>query len=774
MNAKGDRVVDVLDLFFRNSHTAFVLLDREFNFIRVNELFASMNARNISEFPGRNYFEMYPSNVEQIFKEVRRSKQSDQIVARPFEFVDHPDWGVTYWDWSLLPILSEDDEVIYFCCSLNNVTARVRSEQEMSNLRHELEVRVETRTLELQKSEEKYRAYVENAPGGIFISDSTGHYVDVNKGACDLLGYSGSELLGMAITDVIQDGMRNQLVADFRRFEESGSLEAEYQFKRKDGAYRDVSLKGAILPNGHYLGFCTDITERKKTEAGLHKYSHIVSSSSDLLALVNNNYIYEAVNTAHADNFNKSSEEVVGQSIAEMYGTETFDSVIKPNVERCLAGETVNYQAWFNFPGIGKRYMDIVYSPYTDVENVIQGFAESGRDMTEQRQLEEELLKARKLESVGTLAGGIAHDFNNILARLLGSVELAMLELTEDHPASSYIQSATQALESASSLTHKLLTFAEGGAPLLEIVNIKQVIQDSVELTLSGSNVKMVMNLSDELWQVKADAGQLLQVITNLTTNAKQAMSHGGSLYVDGENIEDIEKGVAPNLSGDFVKFCIRDEGVGIDADDLGKIFDPYFTTRQASGGLGLASVHSIITKHNGHVGVESTPGTGTTFTIYLPAEKSPLPVVEDITPGVTESTEPATGRILVMDDDEMIRSLSIDILESFGYSVDTAPDGEEALALYVCAEKAASPYDIVIMDLTIPGGMGGEETIAQLLAIDPGARVIVSSGYSTDTVMANYREYGFMGRLLKPFKMVELEKEVRRVVAQGRPLGIE
>jgi len=390
------------------------------------------------------------------------------------------------------------------------------------------------------------------------------------------------------------------------------------------------------------------------------------------------------------------------------------------------------------------------------------------RDITERIQMEEEILKARKLKSMGVLAGGIAHDFNNILTGLFGNIELAKMKLSEEHAAYTYIDSAHHALERAANLTKQLLTFAKGGDPLLESVDITQVIRDSTEFSLSGSNIKTVQNLPDNLWQGKVDKGQVSQVIGNLAINAKQAMPDGGILTIDAVNVKDIKDNAVRHLSGDYIKISIRDEGIGISDKHLEKVFDPYFTTKQAGSGLGLTSVHSIVTKHNGHISIDSELGVGTTITLYFPAEISPDKTTDTVPLSVVEKSESSLGHILIMDDDVMVRNLSVDMLVSCGFSVDTAEEGKEALEKYISAAKSDKPFDIVIMDLTIPGGMGGKEAISELLAIDPKAKVVVSSGYSTDPIMANYGDYGFKGRLAKPFRMGDMEQVLFRVMALG------
>ena len=403
-------------------------------------------------------------------------------------------------------------------------------------------------------------------------------------------------------------------------------------------------------------------------------------------------------------------------------------------------------------------------APICGTHGEVRGKVIVFRDETERLKTEEELFKAKKLESVGLLAGGIAHDFNNILAGLFGNIELAKRKISEDHPAYSYMQVAHQALERATNLTKQLLTFAKGGEPLLEAVSVQQVINDVVQFNLSGSPVKATMTLPANLWPVKADKGQFGQVFANLTINAKHAMPMGGTLAITAENIPFGEVSVPTIMPCDCIKLIVKDEGVGMTADLLDKIFDPYFSTKQTGSGLGLATVRSIIEKHNGQISVESEPAGGTTFTIYLPAEKASQSCVIDITPRVIGSAK-VGGKILVVDDEEIVRKVLAEMLDISGYVVDTADEGEMGRKKYLTAKNSGNPYALVIMDLTIPGGMGGKEAVEKILDIDSTAKVIASSGYSTDPIMARYQDYGFKGRILKPFRLEELQAEIFRVL---------
>lgn len=366
-----------------------------------------------------------------------------------------------------------------------------------------------------------------------------------------------------------------------------------------------------------------------------------------------------------------------------------------------------------------------------------------------------DLLKNEKLESLGVLAGGIAHDFNNVLTGIFGNISLARFQLHEPERAAKRLEDAEQAIVRASDLTRQLLTFARGGEPILKLVKLNEMLQDTVRLALQGSNVGCAFDLAGELWPVEADPGQMARVIDNLVLNAAQSMPKGGTVTVRTEKIRNSE-------SGDrFLRISVSDTGTGIAEENLEKIFDPYFTTRSGGSGLGLATCHSIIKKHGGKIRVESEQGKGSRFTISLPASErgclsEPEAQVGDCRGG---------GRVLVMDDEDDIRNIAGGILRELGYTVELAEDGAQAIELYRRRMDEGIPFAAAILDLNVRGGMGGKETIAELLKIDPAVRAIVSSGYSNDAVLANFKDYGFRSVLGKPYRLQELGNVLKKLL---------
>ena len=385
-------------------------------------------------------------------------------------------------------------------------------------------------------------------------------------------------------------------------------------------------------------------------------------------------------------------------------------------------------------------------------------------DITTRKQVEEELFRGRKLESLGVLAGGIAHDFNNFLTIIAGNIALAKMHLKPADPVYDILEQAAVASNRATSLALQLLTFGKGGAPVRRPSPLDGTLKDAVDLVRAGATVTVDLVIAGDLWSAEIDIEQIGQALYNILLNARQAMPEGGIIEVRAENV--VFDGDPLSLrNGGYVMVSIRDHGCGIEADVLPRIFDPYFTTKQSGSGLGLATVHAIIAKHEGRITVQSIPGAETTFSIYLPACKAAQPAES----GVGQQLQTGSGRILVMDDEEALRTLLAQILKRLGYEVECVRDGTEAINLYQKAKDSGRRFDIVLVDLTIPGGMGGKEVAARLREVDDSVILIVSSGYSNTPIMSEFRKYGFDDVLSKPWTPVQLSEVLRRY---ARPLG--
>ncbi|HLK49559.1 MAG TPA: ATP-binding protein [Bryobacteraceae bacterium] len=375
------------------------------------------------------------------------------------------------------------------------------------------------------------------------------------------------------------------------------------------------------------------------------------------------------------------------------------------------------------------------------------------------RQVEDELLRARQLESLGVLAGGIAHDFNNFLTVIQGSLALAKVHLPAAHAALGILDQANDACQRAASLSNQLLTFAKGGAPVRQIVSVGEILKSAVELVRAGSPTAWTLDVAEDLWPAEVDPEQIRQALHNILLNAREAVSDGGAIEVRARNRATADIGAG--RTGPHIRITIEDDGPGIAPENLPKIFDPYFTTKSSGSGLGLATAYAIISRHNGQIGVESRPGVKTRFSVDLPA--SPAATPEDL--GRDEGILTGSGRILVMDDNDTLRVLLGQMLGHLGYESESACHGAEAVTLFEQARQARRPFQAVLLDLTIPGGMGGVATAAKIRELDRSVKLIVSSGYSDAPVMSEFRRYGFDAIIPKPWSLPVLSRTLKRVL---------
>jgi PAS domain S-box-containing protein len=375
-------------------------------------------------------------------------------------------------------------------------------------------------------------------------------------------------------------------------------------------------------------------------------------------------------------------------------------------------------------------------------------------DITERKRMEKELQNARKLESLGVLAGGIAHDFNNLMGGIFGYIDLA-LEDCEDPKISRYLAKTMNTIERARGLTQQLLTFSKGGSPVRKLDDLFPFIQETVQFALSGSNVSCGFTVAENLWSSNFDKNQIGQVIDNIVINAQQAMPSGGAIEISAENISFTEKKHPALANGEYVRISIKDHGVGIPQEILPRIFDPFYTTKTKGHGLGLATCYSIVNRHGGCIDVESQPGKGSVFHMYLPAEKDPAPKAK----AAEIVKHKGSGTFLVMDDQEVIRETIGDMLTSLGYTVVYRENGSNAVDFVKTETAARRKISAMMFDLTVPGGMGGKEAIPEIRKLCPKTPVFVASGYAEDPIMADPKAYGFTASICKPFRKADLVK---------------
>ncbi|HTG01203.1 MAG TPA: PAS domain S-box protein [Nitrospirota bacterium] len=607
-----------------------------------------------------------------------------------------------------------------------------------------------------------------NNPLPLWIYDvETLDFLAVNDAMVEQYGFSRQELLSMTILDIRppEDIPAIREMLAYRKMDMS--LAASWRHRKKDGTvfFAEVTSH-PILAAGRPARFvmAMDVTSRKRAEDALRrseeKYRDLFENANDAIFILDSNMRYCDVNRKAVELLGFSKSELLGMGIGDL---------IPPDEKARLDAEygTVrNRGAYTTFTGRVRtkqgRWLDVeVNSSAIIMDNRVGGSRDIMRDITERKRMEEEILRAQKLESVGLLAGGIAHDFNNLLSAILGNVTLAKIDAPSGNAAQERLLEAERAVYRAQELTQQLLTFSKGGAPVKRTIWLHDLVRESAALSLRGRKTEGVFALSPDLWPVDADEGQLSQVFNNLAINADQAMPEGGMLKIIGANVT-VGDDIPPLAPGRYVKLSFIDAGIGIPSEHVDKIFEPYFTTKETGSGLGLASSFSVVKRHDGHITVETDPRTGTAFHVYLPASAH----TPRTRPGDAAAPR-GSGRVLVVDDEAMIRDVLEKILQRQGYDPVSVPDGRDAVSLYNESKKNGKPFNVVIMDLTIPGGMGGKEAMAKLLEIDPKVKVIVSSGYSNDPIMAHFRDYGFRGVVTKPFTMNKLSEMVKRVIEE-------
>lgn len=628
----------------------------------------------------------------------------------------------------------------------------------------------------LAESEDRFRNLVEQAVDGFFVHDLSGRIIDVNQQGCRMLGYSKEELLRMSIFDV-EGGVDKEKAKEYWQEMEPGRpITVSGVSRRKDGTVFPVDIRVGVVQvasGKYYLALVRDITARKRAQEELLKEKELLAVT---LRSIGDGVITTDINGI-VIMLSRVAEELTGWTNDEAFGRpleEVFNIYCEQTGEKCEnplrrileTGEIVALGEGIILQGHDgvERVIADSGAPIRDKDSQIIGMVLVFRDVTEQRILEQEAQKVKKLESLGVLAGGIAHDFNNLLTAIWGNVSYAKMRCDAESEIFSYLAAAEKATQGAKDLTQQLLTFAKGGEPIKQTTSIVSIIRELTEFALRGSNVSYELSFDENLWPVNIDSGQISQVINNLIINADQAMPKGGIVEIKGIN-QMIQQGDdLPIRPGRYVVIEIKDHGEGIPDEMLPNIFDPYFTTKHEGSGLGLASSYSIAKRHNGLLRVESSTGVGSTFYLYLPA--SELQRVEEVAPSQKkEGVIPGKGKILVMDDEEMVRIMARKTLGYLGYEVFLAETGEEAIKLFESAMQEGQPFDAVIMDLTIPGGMGGEQAVQEVLKLNSDAKVIVSSGYAQDSIMSEYKKYGFSGILAKPYSIENLSEALHNLL---------
>ncbi len=750
-------------LFNSSTIGIYIVQDSKFKFI--NPLLKEVTEYG-DELLGQNIFTMVPPEEKKIVKENAVKMLKGERIS-PYEFSIKTKNGKTkYIMEKVIPIQYEGKRA-----ALSNF-------MDITNLKKAEKAR--------EESEQTLADIINFLPDATFVIDRNGKVISWNRAIEEMTGIKAKDILGKNNYEYAIPfyGARRPILIDLV-FHSDEEIEKNYHFiqRSKEGIVAETPtpyVKGKTVfmwakatplydTNGNIVGAIEsirDITERKEFEEALQRseanYRTIFETSGTAMIIYGEDMTISLANSEFAQLSGYKKDEIQDKmKWVEFIALPDRDKMVKNHNTRKFNNEIPkSYEVQFiDRDGFVK---DVILTV-----SLIPGGSKrvaSFMDITERKTMEEELVRSGKLESVGILAGGIAHDFNNILTVITGNTSLAKITTDPDDEIYELLSQIDIAAHQARDLTQQLLTFSKGGAPIKQTASIPELLKETASFSLRGSNVRCEFNIPDNLWPVRVDKGQISQVINNLIINANQAMADGGIIEMMAENVDINVDYPLPVDGRKFVKIAIKDNGIGIPEKHLAKIFDPYFTTKQKGHGLGLSTCYFIIQKHDGYITVDSEPGVGTTFSIYLPASPKQVLKKKDL----KKSIMAGQGKILVMDDEEFIRTMVCRMLTQLGYKAEAAKDGAEAIAIYKHARRLNQGFNAVIMDLTIAGGMGGREAIKKLLEVDPNAKVIVSSGYSNDPVMANYKKYGFCGIIPKPYNIENLYKILSETITNS------
>ena len=621
----------------------------------------------------------------------------------------------------------------------------------------------------------KYQELYDFAPVGYVTLDEQGNIIDANLTLTGLLGIERIKLINTHFDHFIPSDTRPAFYNFFKNVIETDMCQkCQMRLIKNDDIVFYALLEGISIMDKkypevkHIMLSITDITDCKSIEENLLKekdFSNIlIESLPGIFCLFDFN--------GKMLRWNKYGENVIGYTADEISVSNPLDFIVEQ--DRGLVNKTIKDTFDKGYSSVEstlvtKRGEKIPFY-FTGIRVMIDNvpcILSIAIDISERKKIEYELEKLRRLESIGILASGVAHDFNNLLTGILGNISLVKQYLDPEDMIFKRLSTAEKSCFEAREITSRLITFSKGGEPVKKVTRVQQLLKEAHCPLIKDTNITFEYNLPDNLYPVEIDEGQIRNVIINILTNAAEAMPEGGKIDISATNLEITEKDNLPIKEGSYVKVSIRDRGRGIQVEEISRIFDPYFSTKERGVkkgmGLGLTICHSIIRKHEGFITVESMPGAGTTFHLYLPASLKKKTETE-----VTGEMETIRKkRILIMDDDEIVRDITGDMLMHCGYYIESSKDGNEAIALYIKAKERGEPFDAVILDLVVPNGMGGDIAIKRLHDIDHGVKGIALSGYSKDLIMTHYMDYGFTAALSKPYNIQLLNGTLERVLGK-------
>lgn len=643
----------------------------------------------------------------------------------------------------------------------------------------------------LAGADARIRSVVNHILDGMVTIDQEGAIYSMNPAGQRMFGCNGNEFIGLPFSTLVPfyferefDGASLNSTWD-QLAQRTGKITCARARNRGRKTFA-VELALTEMPvdqKRFYIAMIRDVEERNRFEEQLaaERNSLAVTLSS----------IGDGVITTDLDGrivmCNRASETMTGWSASEALG-QSFRTVFSisadasnpPKRNAIVGRRTEAHTILVSTPERAtltsrdgtERVIEQIASPIPDAKNELSGVVVVFRDISQRQRDEEERRKVEALDQLGLLAGGIAHDFNNLLTAILGNISLVTTLLPPNHETIGRLEDARNASLRARDLAQQLLTFARGGAPIKQSASIADLVQETVSFSLRGAQSRSNVVIAPDLCSAEFDPGQISQVIANLVVNANQAMPNGGTIDVTCDNFSYSKQATGEQLDlapGDYIRIRVRDEGVGIPETCLKRIFDPYFTTKAKGSGLGLATVYSVMKNHNGLIIVDSEVHYGSTFTVFLPASRRPIiAAAPEPTVPLPEPTS-GSGRVLIVDDEEAIRMLVDFFLTRLGYEVKAADNSLRGIEIYRQELEAGRRFDLVILDLTLPGGMGGKEALKKLIEIDPMVNAVVSSGYATDATMSRYEDFGFRGMIPKPYEAAELGRKVHALIEANR-----
>ena len=796
-------------------------VDTSGQIIFTNSAYHRMLGYESGELIGRSMYETQPNDSEK--KKLRDYVQiliQQQPKPEPYFTKTVKKNGDTLdvqTDWNYKR--NSQGDVSGFISIITDITERKRAEDALHKAHHELEIRVDERTVELAKanevlcvkiaerkqaeealreSEARFRQLFDEMKDGLAVYEAIDGgkdfvFKDLNVAGESISNVKKSEIIGKSLYEIRPNIDEFGLVDVLRRVFQTGKTE-----HHSEKFYEDGELQGWFdnyvykLESGEVVALFTDNTARRVAEEALREsnllFSQLFEQSTTSMCLYKPDGTMLKVNDEFSKMFGVEEKVIIDSGYNVFRDQATIDAGVIPLLREIF--DEKKSRTWKIDFDIGiasestgtptarpeRIFIEVFGYPVVNREGNLEYVVLQHYDLTVQKRAEEEkaklesqLQQSHKMEAIGTLTGGIAHDYNNLMSIIMGNLSIAMEDAEPGSVQADCLNEVNIASHKVRDLTHELMSLSRGGAPVKEVGSLKEPLQSASNVIPADGSISLKESGSQDLWQVSHDPYKMGAVFRNVVTNAVEAMPGGGTLEIKAENLCLARGDTDPNLllkPGDYVHVSIQDQGKGIPKEYLDKIFDPYFSTKamgtQKGMGLGLATSYAIVQKHGGHIAINSSSGAGTTVNIYLPAESHP----EEIHGTTTSADDKASPvkRVLVMDDEEMLRKLARQMLERMGYAVETVKDGVEAIAAYKDQKDSGEPFDAAILDLTIKGGMGGEQAMRELLKIDPGIKAIVSSGYFNDPVMSDFEKYGFMGALPKPYEKKALKEVLERL----------